>query len=223
MLKFSNRIIDGLIILVICLIVILLLLNLFWPSLGHAGVKKAAKFGGGIIAAYALHEAGHEVAARLTNNDIDWQLDGTSPTWRENIDNDTDGLIVHSAGLLTQIAVSEIILQSDINKNDSFVRGAMLWNIFNPIVYAIDYWFIRQTNYERNGGHHGDIEGVEKYTTKAGANIFAVGMAALAAVQGYRYIKTQDWAPEWMQRDDMRLNLRSCGRKAMALMVEIDF
>jgi hypothetical protein len=96
--KFSNRIIDGLIIFVACLIVILILLNFFWPSLGHAGAKKAAKFGGGIIVAYALHEAGHEVAARLTNNDIDWQLDGTTPDWRENIDNDTDGLIVHSAG-----------------------------------------------------------------------------------------------------------------------------
>lgn len=184
------------------------------------------KFGTGIITAYALHEVGHATAGYLTGTDIDWGL-GTynQPLgFEEDADSDTNGMIVHASGLLTQVAVSEIILQSEsIDNNSNLVRGMMFWNIINPIVYALDYWFIRRTNKESDTTYQGDIEGFENYSDDTSANIFAAGMFAVAAFQGYRYIKSQNWAPEWMRRDDVRLNLQTSGRKGMALLVEIDF
>ena len=191
----------------------------------HLGIS-FLKFGTGIITAYALHEVGHATAGYLTGTDIEWGL-GTynQPLgFKEDAGNDTDGMIVHASGLLTQVAVSEIILQSEsVDNNSNLVRGMMFWNIINPIVYALDYWFIRRTNKESDTTYQGDIEGFENYTDDTSANIFAAGMLAVAAFQGYRYIKTQTWAPEWMQRDDVRLNLQTSGRKGMALLVEIDF
>lgn len=184
------------------------------------------KFGTGIITAYALHEVGHATAGYLTGTDLDWGV-GTynQPLgFHENADSDSDGMIVHAAGLVTQLITSEIILQSEsIDNNSNFVRGMMFWNIFNPIVYSLDYWFIRRTNKESDTTYQGDIEGFENYTNDTSANIFAAGMIAIAAFQGYRYIKTQSWAPQWMQRDDMHLNLEASGRKGMALLVKIDF
>jgi hypothetical protein len=184
------------------------------------------KFGTGIITAYALHEVGHAAAAYLTGTDIDWGV-GTynQPLgFEEDADNDTDGMLIHASGLVTQIAVSEVILQSDsIANNSNFVRGMMFWNIVNPIVYSLDYWFIRRTNKETDTSYQGDIEGFEHYTNETSANTFAVGMAAIAAFQGYRYLKTQTWAPQWMQREEVRLNLQMHDHKAMALMVEVDF
>ena len=152
------------------------------------------KFGTGMITAYALHETGHAVSAGLTGTDIEWGV-GTynQPLgFKENADNDTAGMIVHASGLVTQILSSEVILQSEaIDKNDSFVRGMMAWNIFNPILYALDYWVLRRTNQQYGNCYQGDIEGFEHYTNESSANIFAATMAGLAAYQGYRFIKTQ--------------------------------
>jgi hypothetical protein len=184
------------------------------------------KFGAGVISAYALHEVGHATAAYLTDTDIEWGL-GTynQPLgFTENADSDNDGMILHASGLVTQLAVSEVILQAEsITNNDSFVRGMMFWNIFNPIVYALDYWFIRRTNKETETTYQGDIEGFENYTDDTSANVFAASMATIAALQGYRYIETQTWAPQWMKSDDFRLNLHARGRAGISLMVEIDF
>ncbi len=186
----------------------------------------ALKFSTGILSAYALHEFGHAASGYLTGTDIEWGL-GTynQPLgFEEDADSDTDGMILHASGLITQLVTSEIILQADsIDNNDSFVRGMMFWNIINPIIYSLDYWFIRRTNQETETRYQGDIEGFEHYSNDTSANIFAAGMFAIAAYQGYRFIKTQTWAPQWMQRDDVRLNLQTSGRKGMALMVEIDF
>ncbi len=191
----------------------------------HMGIS-ILKFGTGVITAYALHEVGHAAAGYLTGTDIEWGL-GTynQPLgFEENADCDSDGMIVHAAGLLTQLTASEIILQSEsISNNSNFVRGMMFWNIVNPIVYSLDYWFIRRTNKESDTTYQGDIEGFENYTSDSSANVFAAGMLAIAAFQGYRYIRTQTWAPQWMQRDDVRLNLQASGHKGLALSVEIDF
>jgi hypothetical protein len=195
------------------------------PTEENLGIS-LLKFGTGIITAYALHEVGHATAGYLTGTDIEWGL-GTynQPLgFRENADSDSAGMMVHASGLITQLATSEIILQSEgIDNNSNLVRGMMFWNIVNPIVYSLDYWFIRRTNKESDTTYQGDIEGFENYTNDKSANIFAVGMVAIAAFQGYRYIKTQTWSPQWMQRDDVRLNLQTSGRRGMALMVEIDF
>lgn len=189
-------------------------------------VLSAAKFGAGVISAYALHEVGHAVAAFVTDTDIEWGL-GTynQPLgFTENADSDSAGRLLHASGLVTQLAVSEIVLQADsIDNNDTFVRGMMFWNIFNPIVYAMDYWFIRRTNKETDTTYQGDIEGFENYSNDTSANIFAASVSIIAAYQGYRYIKTQSWSPTWMQSDAYRLNLQTRGRAGITLMVEIEF
>ena len=111
--------------------------------------------------------------------------------------NTSQGFAVYSAGLIAQVATAEIILDVDrIDKNDAFVRGMMAWNIVNPILYALDYWVIRRSNKENDGTFQGDIEGVEHYSGEAAANTFAASMAAIAVFQGYRFLKTQDWAPD---------------------------
>ena len=184
------------------------------------------KFTTGAISAYALHETGHAAAAELTDTDIEWGI-GTynQPLgFTERADSDSAGMLLHAAGLTTQVICSEVILQSDsIDKNDAFVRGMMAWNIINPIVYALDYWFIRRTNQQTEDHYQGDIEGFEHYSNESAANIFAGAMAALAAYQGYRFVKTQDWAPHWMKRKDFRLDFRPRADNGFEIRFQIDF
>ncbi len=163
-------------------------------------VLKIIKFSAGAISAYGLHESGHALAAKLTNTDLDWGV-GTynQPLgFTENSSSDFDGALVHSAGLITQVVCSEIILQDDsIDKNDTFVRGMMFWNIFNPLIYVLDYWLIGATNKVDQDCYQGDIGGVEHYAGPAAANIFSACVAGLALYQGYRFLSQQDWAPAW--------------------------
>ena len=184
------------------------------------------KFGTGIITAYALHETGHAVAASLTGTDLEWGV-GTynQPLgFKEHADNDTAGALLHSAGLTTQIITSEVILQSEsIDKNDSLVRGMMAWNIMNPIIYSLDYWVFRRTNQEHGNCYQGDIEGFEHYTNDSSANVFAATMTAMAIFQGYRFIKTQNWAPAWMKRKGIDLAYQLREDQGFQLMVRVDF
>ncbi|MCK5418558.1 MAG: hypothetical protein KAI93_08635 [Desulfobacterales bacterium] len=107
------------------------------------------KYSAGIFSAFMIHEGAHLVAAKATGTDMDWELGNYNQplAYTEETDNDADGLIINSSGLVAQALASEIILQVDsIDKNDDFVRGMMYWNILNPIFYALDYWFIHVTN-----------------------------------------------------------------------------
>ena len=158
------------------------------------------KFCAGILAAYATHEGSHALVAGLTGTNLDWKT-GTynqPVAFTEDASSDSKGLAIHSAGLIGQAIESEIILQADkIDKNNAFVRGMMAWNIVNPIIYALDYWLIRVSNQENGNTYQGDLEGVEHYSNDATANSFALSMAAIAAFHGYRFLKTQSWAPDW--------------------------
>jgi len=165
-------------------------------------LKSTAKFFGGVLAAHCIHEGAHALIAEAYDTDLDWEV-GTynQPIgFTEHADSDSKGLAINSAGLIAQVLGSETILQVDsIDKNDAFVRGMMAWNIINPILYAADYWFIRKTNQKtNNGGYQGDIQGIEYYSNESKANTFAICMVAAATFQGYRFIKTQPWAPDWL-------------------------
>lgn len=177
----------------------------------ESGIVCVAKFAAGIISAYALHEVGHWAAAELTGTDIDFGAGRYNQPigFTENADNDTDGMIVHASGLAAQLLVSEVILNADsINNNDSVVRGMMFWNIVNPIVYSLDYWFLRRTNKESDTSYQGDMEGFENYSDEKSANVFA-GIVTLAAIfQGYRYVQTQNWAPDWIINERVQLTYR---------------
>jgi hypothetical protein len=142
----------------------------------------------------------------------------------ENAEDDSDGLAVYSAGLVAQMACSEVILNVDrIDKNDAFVRGMMAWNIINPIMYALDYWFIHNTNDKNGDTYQGDLQGIEHYSSERTANIFAGCMVALATFQGYRFLKTQTWAPEWIQDKTRNLQFASTPGGGFFLGLKIDF
>lgn len=203
----------------------LILLTLIIPIKASADLyTDMLDFATGIIVSYGGHEVGHALAAYATNTETVWYTGSYNQplTFDEHASSNRDGTIIHMAGLLTHPIMSEMILQSDLDKNSSFVRGMMFFNIVNPILYMLDYRFIRRTNRESDTQYRGDLEGVEHYAGDDKARTFAFGMAALAAIQGYRFIKTQTWCPAWIRRDDMRLNLATVDR-GMALMVEIDF
>jgi hypothetical protein len=184
------------------------------------------KFATGMISAYALHETGHALAAGLTGTELEWGI-GTynQPLgFTEYAKSDNAGMIVHGAGLTTQVIGSEIILQSEaIDKNDSFVRGMMFWNIINPVIYALDYWVFKRTNYEDGDYYQGDLKGFEHYSDEKTANGFAALMAGVAIFQGYRFVKVQDWAPDWIGSNTMQLNFQPSGRDGAALTIQIAF
>jgi len=168
------------------------------------------KFSAGIVTASLIHEGSHALIAGLTNTHMSWK-GGTynQPIgFTTNPSSDAKGVAIYSSGLLSQVIGSEIILQADrIDKNDAFVRGMMAWNIINPILYSLDYWVFRFTNKETQGKYQGDIEGIEHYSNEPTAQGFALAMAAIATYQGYRFLKTQSWAPGWLKGNVHNLNM----------------
>lgn len=166
-------------------------------------------FFGGVASGYFLHEGAHLLAAETNGVHLDWQSgDNNQPLgFVEDVESNRQGLALNSAGMFSQMISSEFILQTDlIDKNDDFVRGMMAWNVFNTIFYSLDYWFLGLTNKKSGHFYQGDIQGIETYADKRTANIFALSMAAMAAVQGVRYMQTQSWAPDWLQSDNIHFN-----------------
>lgn len=171
-----------------------------------------AKFMGGIAAAYAIHELGHVIVAEATDTHLSWEI-GTynqPVAFTENSDSDDKGLALNAAGLFAQAAGAEVILQADsVDKNDAFVRGMMAWDIINPILYSLDYWFIRSANKQKDNGtkYQGDIAGIQHYSDRGTANGYALSITALALFHGYRFLKTQTWAPDWVKGETRNLSV----------------
>ena len=160
------------------------------------------KFAAAITTAFMIHEGAHAVVAELTGTAMDWKWGNLNQPleFTEHASSDDKGLAIDLAGLISQAITSEAILQTDkIDKNDSFVRGMMIWNILNPISYSLDYWFFHRTNKDKKTTYQGDIQGVEYYANERTADGFAASMTAIALFQGYRFLKTQPWAPEWLK------------------------
>jgi hypothetical protein len=168
----------------------------------HISSRSFFMFSAGIVTAFSIHEAAHATVAEFTGTDLDWEMGNYNQpiAFTGHVDSDSDGLALYSAGLISQVVGSEIILQSKgVDKNKAFIRGMMAWNIINPIMYSLDYWFIRRSNQRHGNRFQGDIEGVEYYSNKRTANGFALSMVGTAVFQGYRFLKTQTWAPDWVQ------------------------
>ena len=207
-LKFLNRmgcIIIGLTIL--CIV----LFNGQTALCGENGItfNSALKFSSdGILASMALHERSHALVVGLTNTDMDWECGNYNQpiAFTENASSDAKGFAINSAGLIGQEIESEVILQIDkIDKNSPFVRGMMLWNVLDPVLYALDYWFWGIANKKEGNKYQGDIQGIERYSNESVANEFALSMAAIAVFQGYRFLQTQSWASDWVKKDTLNI------------------
>lgn len=207
----------------IVIAIVLLSVGNSWA--GGSQWEDSLEFLTGIFVAYGVHEGGHALAAWATNTDTIWSSGTYNQliAFEEEASSRQDGVILHGSGLVAQALLSELVLYSDLDKNTPFVRGMMLWNVVNPIVYALDYWWIRRTNQEGKWGFQGDLEGVEHHSSERTANVFAAGMAAIAINQGYRFAQTQDWCPDWMKREDLRLGMVADGQGSVGLVVEVDF
>jgi hypothetical protein len=175
------------------------------------------KFGGGLASGALIHEGAHALVAGVTGTHLTWEV-GTynQPIgFTDHAGSDAKGVAVYSAGFIAQAAGAEIILQAGgIDKNDNYVRGMMAWNVVNPILYSLDYWLFHRTNKKNGNYYQGDLQGIEHYSNQTTANLFAASFSAIALFQGYRFLKTQTWAPDWLRGESHRLGftpLRSGG------------
>lgn len=176
------------------LLKIMLLLIILSTNVYAFDFKEAFKFTSGMATSYMIHEAGHYFAAGVTNNDIEarWFEGNQIVLLYVDPESDGDGLYITSAGLVAQAMCSEVILDTKANKEKSFIQGMMFWNVLNPIIYAADYWWIKRTNKIENNMFQGDLAGIEYYSDKRTANIFAGTMILLALWHGYRFYHEED-------------------------------
>ena len=168
----------------------------------------------------------HALVGWITNTDMDWRRgDINQPMqFTEDADSDAKGAAINAAGLITQAIGGEVILRVDkIDKNDPFMRGMMAWNILNPILYAMDYWFFHKTNSNDGDSYRGDLAGVERYTSTPTAHGFALCMAGIAAFQANRFLQTQSWAPDWLKTKSHHVNFRPLPSGGMAATYSIPF
>lgn len=176
------------------LLKIMLLLIILSTNVYAFDFKEAFKFTSGMASSYMIHEAGHYFAAGVTDTDIEarWFEGNQIVLLYMEPESDGDGLYITSAGLVAQAMCSEVILDTKANKENSFIQGMMFWNVLNPIMYAADYWWIHRTNKIENNQFQGDLAGIEYYSDKKTANIFAGTMILLAAWHGYRFYHKED-------------------------------
>jgi len=116
-----------------------------------------------------------------------------------------------SAGLISHVVNPEVIPDvNKIDKNNALINRIMAWK---PILYALDHWVIPLANKEEVKTCQGNLEGIKHYSSESSANAFAVGIAAIATFQGYRLIKTQTWAPEWLKSEfhDLKISPHPSG------------
>jgi hypothetical protein len=168
------------------------------------------KFSAGVATSMLIHESAHALVAGVTDTPMTWKL-GTynQPLgFTENAESDAKGVALYSAGIISQAITAEVILQTDkADKNDAFLRGLMTWNILNPVLYSLDYWIFHVSNKKNGNSYQGDISGIEHYSNNATANGYAISMTAIAFYQGYRFLQTQSWAPDWLKTEKNKLIL----------------
>jgi hypothetical protein len=165
------------------------------------------KFAGGLASGALIHEGSHALVAGSTGTRLTWEAGSYNQPigFTDHAKSDAKGLAVYSAGFISHAAGAEVILQADgINKNDNYVRGMMAWNIVNPVLYSLDYWFFHRTNKKNGNFYQGDLQGIEHYSNQTTANVFAASFSAIALLQGYRFLKTQTWAPDWLKGESHR-------------------
>jgi hypothetical protein len=164
-----------------------------------------AKFLAGVASAALIHEGAHALVAGATGTHMSWKAGNYNQPigFTENAGSNPKGVAIYTSGLISQALTAEVILDVDrIDKNDSFVRGMMAWSIINPLLYVLDYWVIHSSNREDGYTYQGDLKGLEHYSGTSTANGFAVGIVAIAAFQGRRFLKTQTWGPDWLKKKE---------------------
>ncbi len=166
------------------------------------------KFTAGVATSMLIHEGSHGLVAGVTGTRMTWKWGSYNQPlgFTEHAGSDEKGVAINASGLIFQEITSEVILQTKkIDKNDAYTRGIMAWNVINPILYTLDYWIFNVSNKDNGSSYKGDISGIEHYSNAATANGYALGVTAIALFQGYRFLKTQSWAPDWLRSETKQL------------------
>jgi len=175
-----------------------------WPS-------SVLKFSAGVAASALIHEGAHALTAWATGTAMTWEVGSYNQPvgFTERAGSNSKGVALYSSGLFSQAIGGEVLLRWDrIDKNDNFIRGMMTWDVVNPLLYSLDYWFFRRTNKKDGNSYQGDLQGIEHYSNKTTANVIAASFSAIAVFQAYRFLQTQEWAPEWLKGETSRLGFR---------------
>jgi hypothetical protein len=79
------------------------------------------------------------------------------------------------------------------------------------------------TNKINGNSFQGDLGGVEHYSNKAMADGFPLSMLAIAVFQGYRFLKTQSWAPDWLKDNSRSMSLVHLPSREFIIGYQFDF
>lgn len=139
----------------------------------------------GMGAGLLNHEAGHQLAATMLEDDLQWS--GSSWTCRAGCDADT----IARSGMIAQALSSEVLLALPGEPRENpFVTGWLLWNIANPILYTIRHEL---------SGSHGDLSNFSRRE----AHVMEMLLLAHAASTALRWSGTLDSVePFFFSQDD---------------------
>ena len=139
-------------------------------------VRNGFLFATGIVTSFAIHEAGHALAARAYDEKLDWHGSGFNSEWScrypcRHIEQ------VSLAGNLSTAIVGELLLRLPDYQHTPFVDGMQAFNTANPITYAIKS--------SREYGGYEDYRYVDES--------IQVALAIHAASIGYRQFSERLW------------------------------
>jgi len=145
----------------------------------------------GITSGFAFHELGHQAVAEVKGIDMKWKLNG-------NWDSDRKDQVVSLAGFGAQILSTEVMLNTNINKKNSYVFGWLAYNVIGAIQYTIANEIART-----RGQKHNDFQNI-----KTDRFVEAV-IVSHALFTAYRVYKNKDY-PVWIgvSRDKVIVGLK---------------
>ena len=103
---------------------------LSFPCFADSNLSKASKFMLGATTGLVIHEAGHFVAIELTGTEGTW----TSPT-TFRFKGEPDATVA-AAGIVANMATTEIILNTDTDRDSWYIFGLLTFSILEPAVYV---------------------------------------------------------------------------------------
>ena len=115
------------------------------------------KFALGLGSGYVIHEASHQIVAEVNGTSFKWQ-NGFGSTWvTSNKTSNSERYELGSAGLVSQVLSTEVILNTKkIPKDNDYVIGMLTFNIVNALLYVVSDGILNPDD------NYGDIEMMDK-------------------------------------------------------------
>jgi len=158
---------------------ILAMISVTTPA--HADWKDSVRdgflFATGIVASFAIHEAGHALAARYYGEKLDWHGSGFDSEWSCRYPCRNIEQVAIAGNLSTSIVGEALLYLPNEYRHTPFVDGMQAFNMVNPISYAIK-------NAREDDGY-GDYRNVDES--------IQIALAIHAASIGYRQFSERLW------------------------------